>query len=116
MYSGVNPRWSGGVYNKFAVDTARALVEGRMAQIKACYVTYQFHAPDHQFVDYRFRVAKDGKIIGFLGNPDGASAERVPALDLCVSRLLVGNNIGKSDDGLDGEIIVGITARRPDNP
>jgi serine/threonine-protein kinase len=116
MYSGASPRWSGGTYNKFTIDSSRAAIEARMGAITACYVKLQYQAPDHQFVDYRFRVTKDGRITAFLGGPAGASAERLPALDQCMTQALAGVNVGKAEDNQDGEIIVDITARRPDNP
>jgi serine/threonine-protein kinase len=116
MYSGVKPYCAGGTYNRFPLDTARGQIDAHMPQITACYVAAQYQAPDHQFVDYRFKVTKDGRVSTFLGNPAGATAERQPALDQCVARILVGVNVGKPDDNQDGEIIVDITARRPDNP
>ncbi len=109
--SGVNPHCSGGTYGNF--PDAFSNINAQIALVRPCYVSLQYTPPNHEFFYFRVLVAKDGKVLRFLGGPEGS--DRMAPLDACVGPALLKMNLGKSVNGQDGEVTLDIAARMPGN-
>ncbi len=109
--SGVNPHCSGGTYGNF--PDAFSNINAQIGLLRPCYVALQYTPPNHEFFLFRVFVAKDGKVLRFLGGPDGS--DRMAPLDACVGPGLLKMNLGKSANNQDGEVLLDITARMPGN-
>jgi len=106
-----NWRLSGGTFNQFEIEPAKAAIMKMSGPITACYVATEFDPPDHQFTDWTFQIAPAGNVLSVRRTTD---FQPHPKLDACLIAAFRQVRFAATPTG--GPMQLSFSARTRDNP